>query len=119
MYERNLKFQLSDWFQSLLVLIRSGFNSLIQTSSEIEQLSIFLIISVAELPTDHVDSEQKFLGAKAVTSASGQGSIVQFHKNFYELICEISGCSWRTLSQKLLLGVQSAVMMTLPPDYIC
>ena len=59
----------------------------------------------------------KFDGARAVTSASGQGAIVQHNEYFYELKCEISGCSWSILAQNLDLGVQLAVMMTLPPDY--
>ena len=59
----------------------------------------------------------KFDGARAVTSASGQGAIVQHNEYLYELKCEISGCSWSILAQNLDLGVQLAVMMTLPPDY--
>ena len=81
------------------------------------KLSIFLIIPVAELPIDYVDSEKKFFGARAVTSASGQGAIVQMWEHFYEVTCEISICSWSILAQKLDLGVAHAVMMTLPPEY--
>jgi hypothetical protein len=81
------------------------------------KLSNFLIIPVAELPIDHVDAENKFNGARAVTSSSGKGAIVQMWEHFYEVTCEISGCSWSILAQKLDLGVRSAVMMTLPPDY--
>ena len=75
-----------------------------------------LIISVAGLPTDNVD-RWKFDGARAVTSASGQGAIVQFEKHFYELTCEVNGCTWRILPNQLNPGVSVAVMMTLPSDY--
>ena len=71
-------------------------------------------ISVAGLPTDYDDD---FWGARAVTSASGQGAIVQYGKYFYELTCEISGCTWRILPKQLDPGVVDAVMMTLPSDY--
>ena len=73
-----------------------------------------LIISVAGLPTDYVDD---FWGASAVTSASGQGAIVQFKKHFYELTCEVSGCTWRILPNQLNPGVEYAVMMTLPLNF--
>ena len=73
-----------------------------------------LIISVTGLPTDYDDD---FWGARAVTSASGQGAIVQFKKHLYELSCEVSGCIWRILPTQLNPGVQAAVMMTLPSDY--
>ena len=75
-----------------------------------------LIISVAGLPTDNVDSTYKFNGARAVTSASGQGAIVQHKKHFYELTCEVSGCTWRILPNQPNPGVENAVMMTLPSD---
>ena len=74
------------------------------------------MVLVAELPTDHVDGN-KFSGARAVTSASGKGAIIQMWERFYEVTCEFSGCSWSILAQKLDLGVTHAVMMTLPPTY--
>ena len=73
-----------------------------------------LIISVAGLPTDYDDD---FDGARAVTSASGEGAIVQLYEHFYELTCEVSGCTWRILPNQLNPGVAYAVMMTLPSDY--
>ena len=76
--------------------------------------SFFLIITVAGLPTDYDDN---FYGARAVTSASGQGSIVQHYERFYELTCEVSGCTWRILPIQLNPGVYNDVMMTLPSDY--
>ena len=76
------------------------------------------MISVAELPSNHVD-EYGFWGATAVISGSRQGVIVQMLEYFYELECETSGCSWRILPQKLSLGVEFAFMMTLPPEYMC
>ena len=76
------------------------------------------MISVTALPTVHVDST-KFWGTTAVTSASGQGAIVQYNKYFYELQCEISGCFWSILPNQQNPGVRWAVMMTLPADYNC
>ena len=73
------------------------------------------MILVAELPTDHVDGN-KFSGARAVTSASGEGAIIQMWEHFYEVTCEISGCSWRILSNQLDPGVSWGVMMTLPSE---
>ena len=73
-----------------------------------------LIISVAQLPNDYATF---FWGAKAVTSASGQGAIVQHIHYFYELTCEVSGCTWRILPNQLNPGVTGIVMMTLPSDY--
>ena len=74
------------------------------------------MILVAKLPTDHVQST-KFYGARAVTSESGEGAIVQMWDHFYEVTCEFSGCSWSILAQNLDLGVTEAVMMTLPLEY--
>ena len=73
-----------------------------------------ITIAVAGLPTIY-DSD--FRGARAGTSVSGKGAIVQMWEHFYEVTCEISGCSWSILAQNLDLGVTSAVMMTLPPEY--
>ena len=63
------------------------------------------------------DYDEDFEGARAVTSASGKGAIVQYQKHFYELTCEVSGCNWRILPNQLSLGVAEAVMMTLPSEY--
>ena len=73
-----------------------------------------LIISVTGLPKDYANS---FWGARAVTSASGKGAIVQHEKHFYELTCEVSGCTWRIMPNQLDPGVRWPVMMTLPSDY--
>ena len=52
-----------------------------------------------------------------MTSASGQGAIVQHKEHFYKLTCEVSGCTWKILPNKLNPGVYGgAVMMTLPSD---
>ena len=69
-------------------------------------------ISVAELPQNF---DSTFFGARAVTSAAG--AIVQMQEHFYEVTCEISGCSWSILAQNLDVGVTHAVMMTLPLEY--
>ena len=73
-----------------------------------------ITISVAEIPKNF---DSTFEGARAVTSAAGQGAIVQMGKHLYEVTCEISGCSWRILAQNLDVGVAQAVMMMLPVDY--
>ena len=73
-----------------------------------------ITISVAGLPKNF---DSSFYGARAVTSAAGQGAIVQIGKHFYEVTCEISGCSWSILAQNLDVGVIDAVMMTLPLEY--
>ena len=52
-----------------------------------------------------------------MTSASGQGAIVQMKEHFYEVSCEISGCAWTILAQNLDLGVAFAVMIMLPINY--
>ena len=52
-----------------------------------------------------------------MTSVSGHGAIVHYYDQLYELTCEISGCVWEMLPQKLSPGALGAVMMTLPPDY--
>jgi hypothetical protein len=62
---------------------------------------------IAGLPTDNVHRVYKFEGARAVTSASGQGAIVQYEEHFYELTCEVSGCTWRILPNQLNPGVRS------------
>ena len=77
------------------------------------------MFSVAKLPTNHVGEVRKFDGARAVTSESGHGAVIQQNQQLYELTCEINGCSWRVLPQKLSPGVLNAVMMTLPSAYTC
>ena len=52
-----------------------------------------------------------------MTSASGKGAIVQSKKYFYELTCEISGCTWKILPNQLNPGVKDAVMIVLPSEY--
>jgi len=69
---------------------------------------------ITGLPTDY---SNYFWGARAVTSASGQGAIVQYKEHFYKLTCEVSGCTWRILPNQLNPGVSDAVMMTLPSDF--
>ena len=79
--------------------------------------NVFLIvISVKQLPTYGLAG--KHFNTRALTSASGQGVIVQQNENLYELNCEVPECSWKPLPRKLTQGVTSAVMMTLE-DYTC
>ena len=75
---------------------------------------LLINISVAEIPKNF---DSTFYGARAVTSAAGQGAIVQMREHFYEVTCEISGCSWSILAQNLDVGVTLAVVMMLPVDY--
>ena len=75
------------------------------------------MISVASLPTD-VD-RNKFWGARAVTSPSGQGAILQHGEHFYELRCNIEECSWTILPQKLKPSVRGATLIALPPGTGC
>lgn len=75
-----------------------------------------IVISVASLPTDYEDN---FNGAKAVTSPSGKGAIVQHQEHLYELKCEVSGCSWTILPQKLKQGVEKAILLALPVGTRC
>ena len=78
-------------------------------------LNTFFIL-VEKLPTAH---ESSFGGAKALPSLSGKGAIIQHYEHFYELECNTSSCKWRIMVQKLKKSVNFAVMMYLPPDYIC
>ena len=97
----------------------SLFNFCITLQFSQKLIILLVLISVAGLPTYHVDPDSMFWGAAAVTSESGQGAIVQYMEYFYELTCEISGCSWKILPQRLSPGVNQPVMMTLPPNYHC
>ena len=81
--------------------------------ASLRYLLFILIISVTGLPTDHDDD---FYGTRAVTSASGQGAIVQYKKHLYKLTCVVSLCTWRILHNQLNPAV-GAVMMTLPSEY--
>ena len=76
------------------------------------------MISVESLPTDYVN-EVKFWGARAVTSPSGQGAILQHNEHLYELRCNIDKCSWTILPQKLSQSVYHATLFALPPGTGC
>ena len=71
-------------------------------------------ISVDALPTDH---DWTFDGAKAVNTPDGQGAIVQHEEHFYQLNCDVGGCSWSILPQKLGVEVRYAVAFNLPSGY--
>ena len=77
------------------------------------------MISVESLPTDYVDEYYKFSGARAVTSPSGQGAILQHNEHLYELRCNIDECSWTILPQKLKQSVYNAILLALPPGTGC
>ena len=72
-------------------------------------------MSVAKLPT----GAGSVKAAKAVSSVSGQGAIVQHWENLYQLKYKNNKYAWTTLPQKLNPGVTRAVIMTLPDDYTC
>ena len=65
------------------------------------------------------DIRFNFEGARAVTSPSGQGVILQHSEYFYELRCETKECSWTILPQKLKQDVSSAILLALPPGTGC
>ena len=66
-----------------------------------------------------IDGRTDVYGGRAVSTVSGQGAIFQFQDNFYELTSDFFRYNyyWRILPQKLPIGVQRAVMMTLPHDH--
>jgi len=74
---------------------------------------------IASLPTDHVNARWKFWGARAVTSPSGQGAIVQYGAYLYELECDIPQCKWKILPTTLQESVEKATVIALPPGVGC
>ena len=79
---------------------------------------LLIVISVASLPFDHVDGD-KFWGARAVTSPSGEGAILQYYEHLYEIRCNTKDCSWTILPQKLNKSVNWATLLALPPGIGC
>ena len=63
--------------------------------------------------------EYKFSGARAVTSPSGQGAIVQYGAYLYELECNIPKCKWKILPLTLEQSVEDATVLALPPGVGC
>lgn len=61
----------------------------------------------------------KYFGARALTSPSGDGVIVQSNKHFFELQCDQNDCDWIQLDQELDTAVRHAVMSYLPEGYTC
>ena len=57
------------------------------------------------------------IGARAVSSVSGKGVIVQYNKYFYQLEYKDNKYSWTLLPLKFDNEVDNAVMMTVPDDY--
>ena len=79
-------------------------------------------ISVAGLPDDNENQFVRDYGvpaARALTSADGQGVILQYDEHLIELQCQVSGCSWTILQQKLRQSVRGAVVFALPEEYTC
>ena len=60
-----------------------------------------------------------FKGARAVTSPSGKGVIVQHNAYLYELECDIPQCKWKILPMTLQKSVYYATVLTLPPGVGC
>ena len=77
-----------------------------------------ILISVANLPADD-ENRLGIHGPRAITCSNGQGAIVQIDKHLYELQCQVNGCSWNILPQKLKESVRSAVIFALPEDFGC
>ena len=77
-----------------------------------------IVISVESLPIDYV-TDFKFFGARAVTSPSGQGAILQHNEHLYELRCYIKAFSWTILPQKLKKGNVGPILLALPPGTGC
>ena len=75
-------------------------------------------ISVTDLPSKYGDSLFKFNGARAIRSVDGQ-LIVQYYEHLLKLICDASSCSWTKLPLELKKAVDNAVVMSLPPSYVC
>ena len=79
---------------------------------------------VASLPDYlHMDND-KYRGAKALTSLDGKGVYVQYKNKFFEYTCTWGGnfvifCSWTIMPQQVCNGVVGAVMMYLPPETTC
>ena len=77
-----------------------------------------ILISVTNLPADE-ENRLGIHGPRALTSSNGQGAIVQLDKHLYELQCQVNGCSWNVLPQKLKERVRSAVLFALPEEFVC
>ena len=75
-------------------------------------------ISVTDLPSQYGDTSELFWGARALRSVDGQ-LIVQFMKHLLKLNCDASSCSWIKLPLELKKAVKYAVVMSLPPTYVC
>merc|ERR1739842_197170 len=59
-------------------------------------------------------SSWKYWGARALTSPSGDGVIVQSNKYLFQLQCDQNDCDWIQLDQELDTAVQFAIMSYLP-----
>ena len=58
-------------------------------------------------------------GPQAIISTDGNGVYIQQNEHFFELTCSNTECLWKTMSQKLKVGRDGAVLMYLPPDFQC
>ena len=61
----------------------------------------------------------KYYAARALTSPSGDGVIVQSNKHFFLLQCDQNDCDWIQMNQELDTAVRHAVMSYLPEGYTC
>ena len=52
-------------------------------------------------------------------SLDGKGAFLQHKKNFFELTCDTSSCTWSVMDQTLDVGRVGGVMMYLPSTFEC
>jgi len=73
---------------------------------------------ITDLPSQYGDSDGEFWGPRAIKSVDGQ-LIIQYMEHLLKLNCDSSSCSWTKLPLELKKGVRAAVVMSLPPNYVC
>ena len=59
----------------------------------------------------------KYYGARALTSPSGDGVIIQQLNHLYEIKCNANGCKCIKMDQKLNTEVMLSVMTYIPEGY--
>jgi hypothetical protein len=81
-------------------------------------LNDFLLVILVDspIPTNYTTD---FYGARAITSPSGNGVIVQKDEHLYEFTCKVESCAWTILPQKLKQSVWYATLLALPPGTGC
>ena len=86
-------------------------------------MNVSILFSVDSLlPPSGYYSEtpsMKYYGARALTSPSGDGVILQSNKHLFKLDCDQNSCQWSQMEQELDSPVILAVMSYLPEGYTC